>query len=986
MGSSDLASYFETLEHNLSSAPAARFNQLRALEKLLNGSDSSLKFHSDLHRADAGAPDLIGFRGQTPVAYVTTLDFNSPPQGAENSQHVRQLRAALPNFLLTNFVEFRWYVMGELRRAVHVAELRSGRLVRSREADVLPGFLNEFIHTAVPMIHTAPELARRLGEMSRLIRTIIANTLTGDAPDRDLSAQMNTLRQLLLPELTVEQFADDYAQMLTSCLFAARARHTGTARRQPFTRRDVYWNLPPTNPFMKSLFQQIEGANLDSRIAWLVDAQADLLAHSDVESILADFRRVRRQDDPVNQFYATFLQHHDPALKTLRGVHYTPEAVASFVVRSVDRSLRKRFKRALGLADEKVAILDPAAGTGTFLYLAIQLIYDALRQQRQLGVWNDYVRDCLLPRLYGCEIALSRYAVAHMKLAIQLAGTGYTFHSNQRLGMYLTDTFLDSPPAARDSFGRLVAEEIAAAGVLKRQQKPMLVMGAPPLDSIDGESESSFLRFLDQAYRIIQESGCGIIAFVSDNHYLAHPDFQALRQRLLLYFDDTYVLNLRGGGDEGIMDTPQDTVVSLFTRRPRQLPSTSTPSTLEAERFERRSNRSARVHYLDLWGTRREKQQWLFEHDVFNAGWQEFKPRSPEFFFIPQDIDLLTEYEQCWALDDIFAFISTDDLVETETQKPAFSPEDARQIARSEHLPDSVVTPILYRPFDLRYRVEAGQFSASQNRMNDGNLGLIFAGQVSEGGPYTYFGVCQSAVDARIFTAEPGRLRVAPLYIHPGMKNYTARSPFAPGYGGRQPNLNAEFILEMAGRLDMRFVPEGHGKLKGDLGPEDLLDYIYAIFHSRSYRTRYGELLAGGVPRIPLTSSIKLFHSMAKKGRRLVNLHLMRAAESWPLVTGFTGGGSSELRPDFPRMIELAGERGGRVYLNDDKYFEGVEREIWNFNIGGYPVLRSWLDERQGRILEWPEIRYFQQVVVALRGTIRLMNQINDAIPSWPVI
>jgi hypothetical protein len=208
-----------------------------------------------------------------------------------------------------------------------------------------------------------------------------------------------------------------YAQTITYGLFAARVR---VPSGQDFTREKAAWNLPKTNPFLRQLFNEIAGPGLDERIAWLVDDLAHLLARADMAEVLRDFGKRTRQEDPVVHFYETFMAAYDPQMRQTRGVYYTPEPVVSYIVHSLNHILKTRFDRSLGLADKDTLILDPAVGTATFLYFVIQHIHQTFNTMGQAGVWSSYVKDYLLPRVFGFELLMAPYAVAHMKLGVQL--------------------------------------------------------------------------------------------------------------------------------------------------------------------------------------------------------------------------------------------------------------------------------------------------------------------------------------------------------------------------------------------------------------------------------------------------------------------------------------------------------------------------------------------------------------------------------------
>jgi predicted helicase len=258
-----------------------------------------------------------------------------------------------------------------------------------------------------------------------------------------------------------------FAQTLAYGLFASRQRHHGAA---PFRRQDAAYDIPKTNPFLRKLFSSIVGPDLDDEpFVGFVDDLAQLLAQTDMDAVLADFGRRTRREDPIVHFYETFLTAYDPKLRELRGVYYTPEPVVSYIVRSVDALLRSRFGCAEGLADTsavsyryedqdgwhdkqapRVLLLDPACGTGTFLYAVVDHIREQFQRRNAAGLWPAYVSQHLLPRLFGFELLMAPYAMAHLKLGLQLAAAdlpaeqrarwAYQFESDERLGVFLTNT------------------------------------------------------------------------------------------------------------------------------------------------------------------------------------------------------------------------------------------------------------------------------------------------------------------------------------------------------------------------------------------------------------------------------------------------------------------------------------------------------------------------------------------------------------------
>ncbi len=184
----------------------------------------------------------------------------------------------------------------------------------------------------------------------------------------------------------------------------------------------------------------------------------------------------------------------------------------------------------------------------------------------------------------------------------------------------------------------------------------------------------------------------------------------------------------------------------------------------------------------------------------------------------------------------------------------------------------------------------------------------------------------------------------------------------------------------------MRFVSDGKGDLQETFGPEDVFDYMYAVFHSPAYRARYAEFLVSDFPYLPLTTNTDLFQALCQLGTRLVTLHTMELFGSALPMYDVTGNNQVE-RIEY-RMTPEEPQRG-RIYINGTQYFDGVSPDVWAFQVGGYQVCHKWLKDRRGRALSYEDIRQYQRIVTALEETISLMEQIDEAIEEyggWPIV
>jgi len=450
----DFSGYFKKLSQAFAKGDATEHTYRPALKALLEGLTPGVVATNEPKRIKCGAPDYILTRGETPLGYVEAKDIGEPLDKIEKSEQMKRYRESLGNLILTDYVEFRWYVGGQHRLT---ARLGTGGGHKALKAE--PGgegqvkaLLEAFLEAQIPTIGSPKELAGRMAKLARRVRETMLLALLAEDKGGTLHQQFEGFRKVLLHDLTPELFSDMYAQTIAYGLFAARCNKKPGER---FTRVLAPHQLPKTNPFLRKTFGYIAGPDLDERVDWLVDDLAELLERADMEAILRDFGHRTRQEDPVVHFYETFLAAYDPQMREARGIYYTPEPVVSYIVRSVDHLLKTDFGLPDGLADSskvtvpaaegegtqevhRVQILDPATGTGTFLHGVVDHIAETYAANK--GMWSAYVSQHLLPRLFGFELLVAPYAVAHLKLGLQLAETGYDFRSDERLGIYLTNT------------------------------------------------------------------------------------------------------------------------------------------------------------------------------------------------------------------------------------------------------------------------------------------------------------------------------------------------------------------------------------------------------------------------------------------------------------------------------------------------------------------------------------------------------------------
>ncbi|HEX5548210.1 MAG TPA: hypothetical protein VFX24_12425, partial [Ktedonobacterales bacterium] len=347
--------YLTKVDHAYRMGNATEHTYRPYLKDLLEALGNHITATNEPRRVACGAPDYVISReertGHATIGYVEAKDIGVSLTETLKTDQLDRYRRALENLVLTDYLEFRWFLKGEQHMTVRLAEVKNGHVVADHEGmkkaeDLLVSFLGQ----SPELIRSPRDLAQRMARLTHMIRDLAMESFARKSASDMLIGLYDSFKQVLIPDLAEPDFADMFAQTLAYGLFAARSRHNGASG--PFRREDAAREIPKTNPFLRRLFAAITGPDLDDEpFAGFVDDLTQLLARADMEAILADFGHRTRQEDPIVHFYETFLTAYDPKLRELRGVYYTPEPVVSYIVRSVDAILKRDFGLAEGLAD-----------------------------------------------------------------------------------------------------------------------------------------------------------------------------------------------------------------------------------------------------------------------------------------------------------------------------------------------------------------------------------------------------------------------------------------------------------------------------------------------------------------------------------------------------------------------------------------------------------------------------------------------------------
>ena len=947
-----------------------------------------------------------------------------------NKEQFDRYKASLNNIIFTDYLDFHLYRDGQFVMKITIGEIsEKGIKPLTENFSSFENFIKDFCTHLGQTIKSSKRLAEMMAGKARLLSEVIEKALTSDESnheDSTLKDQMKAFKQILIHDITPKGFADVYAQTISYGMFAARL-HDPTL--PTFSRQEAAELIPKSNPFLRKLFGYIAGPDIDDRIKWIVDSLVDIFLHCNVEEILKNYGKPTKMEDPIIHFYETFLSEYDPKLRKARGVWYTPQPVVNFIVRAVDDILKTEFDLPQGLADNsktrikieqqgkkieqdvhRVQILDPATGTGTFLAEVVKHIHKKFEGQQ--GIWSNYVETHLLPRLNGFELLMASYAMAHLKLDLLLTETGYKPTTNQRFRVYLTNSLEESHPDTGTLFANWLSTEANEANHIKRDTPVMCVIGNPPysnnstnkndwiLDLIKVYKENlnekkinlddDYIKFIRYGQHFIEKNGSGILAYISNNSFLSGVTHREMRKNLIDSFDKIYILDLHGNSniketqpdgspDHNVFDIKQGVSINIFVK-------TKTKS------------KNCEVRHLDLYGNRNEKYHFLIENNVASTKWTKLKPKAPYFFFTSEKFDDSDKYKQGFKLNELFEIfnsgIKTDrDNLFIDFDKSRLSNRIKKLISqdfdsdfvkefkvndsgsykltkviKGKHYSENHLKPIQYRPFDNRWIyydskiISRPATKAMKHLVFEENLSLSLKRQSKFDFSYSF--IHRSICESCLFESAYANNTEFPLYLYPE----TDGQQIIGQSTERQPNLKTEIVKQIADKLGLTFTNEKE-TTQNTFAPIDILDYIYAVLHSPTYREKYKEFLKIDFPRVPYPKDKETFWQLVIFGSQIRQIHLLESPTVEKYITQYPIDGDN--------IVTKPKYQDGKVYINDTQYFNNVPQTAWEFYIGGYQPAQKWLKDRKDRKLDFDDILHYQKIIVALTETERLMKEIN---------
>jgi predicted helicase len=982
-------------------------------------------------KTEAGNPDFRVWDGKQHITgYIEAKDPTIENlDRIEETEQLKRYLHTFPNLILTNFLEFRLYRNGVLidkaliGRPFWISKVKTTPPVE-KESELLQIF-EKFFSFSIPKVYDAKNLAIELAKRTRFLKDeVIAQELREEEETGQgfIKGFYEAFKEYLISGLKEDEFSDLYAQTITYGLFAARTRSENG-----FNRKLAYDNIPQTIGILRDVFQFVSLGSLPQQMEWIIDDISEILSVTDISKILHQYFHEGKGKDPIIHFYETFLTEYDPKTREMRGVYYTPEPVVSYIVRSLHSILKEQFNKPDGFADKNVTVLDPAAGTLTFLAETAKLAVDEFVSKYGEGGRKNFIKDHILKNFYAFELMMAPYAVGHLKMSFLLEELGYRLQKDDRVKLYLTNTLeMEELPETKLPGMASLSEESHLAGKVKKEQPILVILGNPPYSGhssnigewisaeikayyqVDGKPlneknpkwlQDDYVKFLRFAQWKIDNVGEGILGFITNHGFIDNPTFRGMRQSLMNSFNKIYILNLHGDSgkkekcpdgskDENVFDITKGVSISLFVKE--------------------RGKKENKVYFSEIWGARGTKYNWLTSNNIQSTKWKELIPRSKQYLFIPRDNQLATVYEAFIKINDIFPInntgvitsrdkfvidfavepllnrvkhiqrLSAPEWLVRDTYKLRDVREKTLTQARKELAevtnPSEYITKILYRPFDIRnifYHSSLIRWPVFEvmRHMTKANIGLITA-RSNKSMSMDHF-YCTEFIAETKSGESTTQSCLFPLYLYP---NINKRDLFSNegSYDDKVTNINPSILNLLKQAYNKNFTPE------------ELFGYIYAVLYTPIFRKKYAEFLRLDFPRVPFTKDYKLFKKVSEYGNRLVDLHLLKSQELDSPIARFQGTGDNRVKklkynPTQPPLNIRGGEAGvtGRLYINKEQYFEGISQDVWSYQIGGYQVCDKWLKDRKDRVLSLDEIQTYCRIVTAIYMTIQIQKEID---------
>jgi predicted helicase len=488
-----------------------------------------------------------------------------------------------------------------------------------------------------------------------------------------------------------------------------------------------------------------------------------------------------------------------------------------------------------------------------------------------------------------------------------------------------------------------------------------------------------YLKFIRFGQYFIEKNGEGILAFISNNSFVDGIIHRQFRKHLLENFDKIYILNLHGNSrkkevcpdgskDENVFDIMQGVSINIFIKTGKK-----------------KVNELGEVYHYDLYGKRDDKYDFLWNNNLESIKFTKLPNVDPSYFFVEKSFEGINEYENGFKIDEVFKIFNAGSATgKDELFVDIKKNELLKKLELNNIIFDSnKIEKYNYRLFDIRYFIYDNKLIQRlrhnlMKNLKKENICLITT-KILSSQFYTHSFVSNIVGDRCVISNKGQEANYFfPLYIYPDSSEQTELEIMT----NRQPNLNLEIVKNIAEKLNLKFTNEKENT-QNTFAPIDIFDYIYAILNSPKYREKYKEFLKIDFPRVPYPINQENFWKLVELGSELRQIHLLESPIVEKFITSYPKSGNNKITHKITKNdweFYDTEKKLGKIWINDEQYFDKIPLVAWDFFIGGYQPAQKWLKDRFGRDLNFDEILHYQKIIVALNETDRLMKEIDKNI------
>jgi len=1023
-----LEKYYKNIKDKITTNIASEHSLRTALENLLNSfkpDDVKIIQESKKEEYEQGTPDFKIFKRIDPkeslsynllIGYIETKKINENLNKIIETEQIKKYLEVSSNIILTDYNRFIHLSYDKIISDILLFEygvedsLFENEITENKAIQFQQFLDNFFLNYEKRKIKSKKELVKVLSSqafyLSVKTREVITNKINNYLKFKKFfNKTYASFKEAVKYEFSIEEFCDIFAQSIAYGLFVAHIEKANIEE-------DI--DIPRLLPKEFSLLSEFiyfsaPSFNLPKEIEYTIENIKKTITLVDIEKVEKELNA-----NLAIYLYEDFLKEFDKLRGTEKrkegGVFYTPNSVVKFIVKSTKKILKEKFG-VNGFKDEKVKVLDPAVGTGSFLAEVFNSIIEDIDSP---VLKKEMVRKYFLNNIYGFELMFVPYIVSHLKLSHILKSKKYTLEEDEKLNIFLTNT-LDLSNGGSLNLEMpllLLEEECEKSRKIKQKENILVIVGNPPYNNKSKNKDKKILELLqtykeglkekklnlDDDYikfirfaqwKLLEQNKSqdlfnqdnqrsGILSFITNNSFIWGRTHRKMRKSLYETFDEIYILNLHGGKgddkrDKNIFDIQIGVCISIFVKYP-----------------EYKGEKG--VYYYSTADnnilSREDKFDLLEKNNYQTINWKKLEVKEPYYWFIEKDLsnEDYEENENFWKMDEIFNHINSgiqtkrdetvlsfterelkvviDDflLLSKDEIKMKYKVKDSRdwkvKKAKESLQGFKKVNIILYRPFDYRFTflnskskgfIAYPRYETSKHLLKE-NLGLLFTKSYN----FDYFDavfISDKIVDIHLVG---GQSYIAPLYLY------------------KENSLNDEKEVNFTNEFK-EFIKN---KPYSNVTPEEILAYIYAVLYHPEYRKNYLEYLKIDYPKIPFTDDIEIFNKMVNLGKELIELHLLKKIPNYPEI--FINSDIDNYSKIVEKLNPKERYKDNRLYLNKNLFIEGVERDIWEYRIGSYQVIDKWIKYRIDRELSVDDLEHLEKMIKILKQTIKIQEELKN--------